>query len=262
MRLLHRFPAVVTRSSHVTPHDAGLFAEQVEHYEVVGDARRFRVAVNAALLDGLSITAFSTTGHRARFLDTGTLSLIVAHRGRLLTENADGEIEVRGDLGAFRPPGVRTTSIPGPYVGLGLRVPLSRLAAHAAMGGGTGWRGDRPWPARPSPRLVRALRYTVRELDTGDTTPPPPRAARAMAQLLLDLLLLDLDNASDPERSASLAGLSQVRRAEELLRGRAADAVSLAAIAGELGISMRSLQAGFRRHRGVTPRAFLAARRF
>jgi transcriptional regulator GlxA family with amidase domain len=44
-----------------------------------------------------------------------------------------------------------------------------------------------------------------------------------------------------------------------MLRDRLQDDVSIVALSGELGTGTRSLQLGFRRHRGTTPQEFLAA---
>jgi AraC-like DNA-binding protein len=52
-------------------------------------------------------------------------------------------------------------------------------------------------------------------------------------------------------------GSAHVRRACELIRARIAEPIRIAEIAGELGISPRHLQSGFRRHLGVTPHQFL-----
>jgi AraC-like DNA-binding protein len=48
-----------------------------------------------------------------------------------------------------------------------------------------------------------------------------------------------------------------VNRACELIRSRSDEALRLSSIADELGVSLRHLQAGFRRHLGLTPQGFL-----
>ncbi len=259
MQLLRRHPYVVTRSIASAPQDAGLFAERVEAYEVLNDPRRYRVAVNAVQLDGIRLVAFRTTGHRARFSDPENVGIVVAHRGGLLIDDGRGPTEVRGDDAALWQPGRRITSIPDPYAGLGLRVPMARLAAHLARNPEDGARLDGAWPVRPAPRLVRALRQAVREFDAPEGLDPASAAARGMARLLLDLLADEFASIARAKRGpAPGAGIVHVRRAEAALRDRLEGPVSIVELAGELGISTRSLQAGFRQHRGTTPRSYLA----
>ncbi|PWS35319.1 hypothetical protein DFH01_16930 [Falsiroseomonas bella] len=259
MHLLRRYPFVVTRSVASAPRDASLFAERVEAYEVLNDPRRYHVAVNAVQLDGIRLVALRTTGHRARFADHENFGIVVAHRGGLLIDDGRGPTEVSGDDAALWQPGRRITSIPGPYLGLGLRVPIARLAAHVSRNPEDGARLDGAWPARPAPRLVRALRQAVREFDAPEGLNPASAAARGMARLLLDILADEFASIAAARRGpVPGSGIVHVRRAEAALRERLERPVSILELAGELGISTRSLQAGFRQHRGTTPRSFLA----
>ena len=52
-----------------------------------------------------------------------------------------------------------------------------------------------------------------------------------------------------------------VRQAEEILTAEARDAPLIGDVAARVGVSARTLSEGFRRFRGVSPRAFLAAQR-
>ncbi len=259
MNLLHRYPAVVTRSPTAAATDAARFADRVEAYDAFTAPRRYRVTVHSVPLDGLRLDALRTTGHRATFVDEAHLGILVAARGTLAVDDGRGAREVRGDAGAVWRPGRRTTTIRGPYTGLGLRVPLAAIAAHAARNPEDRWRADGPFPACPQPRLVRLLRHVVAELDAPEELSPASAVGRGLARLMLDLLMEDFARVAPPApRPATTAGLAVVRRAEAVLRARLQDAVSIVALAGELGTSTRALQEGFRRHRGMTPRAFLA----
>lgn len=259
MRLLRQYPFVVTRSISEAPRDAGLFADRVDAYEAAPGSRHYQVIVNSVLVDGLRFIALKSTGHRVRLVDSEGFGVIVAHRGRAVIDDGRGAFGVLGDEGVLWQPGARTTTIPGPYVGLGLRVPSARFAAHVARNPEDGWRAGAAWPTRPSPRFVRTLRHVIRELDGEDPMPPASAGARGMARLLLDLLA---ERCVAPARegpgAVSVAGLAQMRRAEEMLRAQQAEAVSIVALAGEIGVGTRALQLAFRRHRGTTPREFLA----
>jgi hypothetical protein len=48
MRLLHRFPALNTRSVRVAEEDATMF-RRVERFEAIGNPIRFRLVVNSVL---------------------------------------------------------------------------------------------------------------------------------------------------------------------------------------------------------------------
>jgi transcriptional regulator GlxA family with amidase domain len=136
---------------------------------------------------------------------------------------------------------------------------MALLAARAGRNGEDAWHPARDWPSHPSPRLVRALKYVIEELDEESSVPLSPRMTRGMSRLLTDLLLDSFaSRAKEARRPASPAGLALVQRAEAMLRRRLHEAVSIVALAGELGVSTRSLQSGFRHHRGTTPREFLA----
>lgn len=54
---------------------------------------------------------------------------------------------------------------------------------------------------------------------------------------------------------------SIARRAEEILVARAMEPVTISAVAEELGVTVRALQASFRKHGGQSPLQFLLARR-
>lgn len=99
----------------------------------------------------------------------------------------------------------------------------------------------------------------IEALDEEVSTPLSLNVTRGMSRLLTDMMLDSFAaRAEEARRPASSAGLALVRRAEAILRGRLHEAVSIVALAGELGVSTRSLQSGFRQHRGTTPRDFLA----
>ncbi|MBW6399472.1 AraC family transcriptional regulator [Roseomonas sp. HJA6] len=256
---LHRYPVFSTRSVKAARDTAMLFPS-VEGYEAIGDPDRFHMATNSVLLDGIRLSAVQTTGHRVWPVDHGNATMLLAWDGLLGTTDKGRDFAVQGDDAALMRPGRRTTIIPGPYLGLVLQVPMARLAAHAGIGAADqAWRPDLYWPTQPSRRLSRTLRLIVQELDAEEALAPTSRVARGMVRLLMDLLLDDcLAVAKVAAQPVSVAGLAQVHRAEAALRARFEDAISIADLAGELGVSMRALQAGFRRYRGTTPRDFLA----
>jgi AraC-like DNA-binding protein len=127
---------------------------------------------------------------------------------------------------------------------------------------------DRLWTRRvkfggPRSQWNDFLRYVARTLG-GDL--PVPRNG-ALARHLEELICVELlrewavGAGVDLENGARAAAPGYVRRAEEILAAEAREAPSIGDVAQRVGVSARTLSEGFRRFRGVTPRAFLSARR-
>lgn len=103
----------------------------------------------------------------------------------------------------------------------------------------------------------RTLLY-LRSLDEGGS--PLTGAARAaFDEFLLTLLLHQHPhNYSDEIANPVPVPIPRlVRRAERFMTDNAAEQITVSDVAAEAGVSLRSLQAGFRQWRGTTPHAFL-----
>jgi transcriptional regulator GlxA family with amidase domain len=83
------------------------------------------------------------------------------------------------------------------------------------------------------------------------------------ATMLTDLLLDAVQHRSvgTAGRSIPEAGTRHIRRAEEAIRPRLGEDISVAALVVELGGRTRGLQLSFQRHCGATPRGVIAALR-
>jgi AraC-like DNA-binding protein len=104
--------------------------------------------------------------------------------------------------------------------------------------------------------LLRAL---AADLDGAGLTVAHP-AARAQAESLVMAQLLLAHRHSSTEalfRSAAQVGSKTVRRARALIEDHATEALTVADVAEAVGVSVRALQDGFRRHLGTTPTAYL-----
>jgi len=64
------------------------------------------------------------------------------------------------------------------------------------------------------------------------------------------------------ESGARCAAPGYVRAAEEIMEAEAREAPSIGDVAKRVGVSARTLSGGFQKFRGISPRAFLVARRF
>ena len=77
-------------------------------------------------------------------------------------------------------------------------------------------------------------------------------------QLILGLLTHQQSNIRHLLAPRAAAGSnSQIRRAQEYIHAHASEPLTVSAIAAEAGCSIRSLQAGFRRHFGLSPVGYL-----
>jgi transcriptional regulator GlxA family with amidase domain len=77
------------------------------------------------------------------------------------------------------------------------------------------------------------------------------------AVVLLEELFVALLDDESPDARRQSAGTDYVRRAEELMRARFSEAISMKEIADSLNIGLRSLQMAFRQHRALAPREIL-----
>jgi AraC-like DNA-binding protein len=107
-------------------------------------------------------------------------------------------------------------------------------------------------------RFRATLNFVWTQLANGEGRPPPLLVA-ALEELLLNgfMILLSPRGQTEGDQTVSDPGRRIVLRACEMIRARIDEPVRIAEIAGALGISTRHLQAGFRRHVGKTPQAFL-----
>ncbi|NLT35728.1 MAG: AraC family transcriptional regulator [Gaiellales bacterium] len=85
------------------------------------------------------------------------------------------------------------------------------------------------------------------------------RMAQHLEGLVIDLLLTTQPHtySDELERGPSCSSPYYVRRAEEYMRTYPGENISLRSLARVVGVSERSLLAGFRKHRGVSPMAML-----
>lgn len=126
--------------------------------------------------------------------------------------------------------------------------------------------GDRLWRCRtrfggPGSAWLALLDYAARMA----AAPLPGAAAptRHLEELLCIELLRHWAAAAglDLETGPRAAAPGYVRRAEEIFEAEARAAPVVGEVARRVGVSARTLSGGFRRFRGISPRAFLAERR-
>lgn len=125
--------------------------------------------------------------------------------------------------------------------------------------------GDLHFFARPvrlhpeAASFAHMIRTVCDDIDQGHTSFMHPRTCASIEEALERLLLASVPHSHSDvyNRSESSAAPFYVRRAEEYIRAHAHEPVSLGDLIEASGVSARSLHAGFRRFRDVTPMGYL-----
>ncbi len=127
---------------------------------------------------------------------------------------------------------------------------------------------DRLWTSRvkiggASSAWPALLDYATRALSQDGGLASDTVLARHIEELLCVELLRQWASSAglNLEAGARCAAPAYVRAAEEILEAEARDAPSIGDVAKRIGVSARTLSGGFQKFRGISPRAFLAARR-
>jgi AraC-like DNA-binding protein len=111
----------------------------------------------------------------------------------------------------------------------------------------------------PGAGLARLLRVLIEELEGEPSIAEAPLVLTAWEDLLLSYLLTQVPSGRAHEIAdpGAAAAPWQVRQAEAWLEAHACEPITMEELARALGISLRTLQHGFRRARGLSPRQFL-----
>lgn len=114
----------------------------------------------------------------------------------------------------------------------------------------------------PVQAWLRAVEYVTGELEQGNPFFLDPRQrAQVEAMLVGQLLAAQPHNYTVALRSGAAAAGRVVRAAVALIDGHYVEALTVPDIAEAVGVSVRSLQEGFRRDLGTSPMAYLRERR-
>lgn len=115
----------------------------------------------------------------------------------------------------------------------------------------------------PGSSWLYLLEFAARSINGPGPRPADGALQRHLEEIIcLELLSLWANGAGVPlESGARAAAPWYVRQAEEILEAEAREAPLIGDVAARVGVSARTLSGGFQRFRGVSPRAFLAARR-
>lgn len=230
-----------------------------------------RVRVDTAELrpDGPRLSRVLSTGHVVHLTEDKAVTVLVPAAGQLRVRVAAAEYRItQKSVCLFGPTARRTRTEAPRSAGLfhanALMIPLDRLRdlmriAHE-------W--DLPWSdfpdglpvvaSRPEVmRLTGILAYGTSQFDDG--LPISDRSAAAMAVLIEDCLADILFGSVEGLRNdrAVPAARLRVRMAEEFMRARSDEPLSMAEVARAVGVGLRSLQLAFLEVRAMGPRDVL-----
>ncbi|MBR0679125.1 AraC family transcriptional regulator [Roseomonas eburnea] len=255
-------PSHVT-TTMVVPGGTGVLTESVERFQLL-DGLRGRLGIRSARLGEVTIARVRSTGHDIVSRNSGVVAFIAPIRGTLSVEAGGRVLETRAGAASYFRPGRRVAMVRPPgaatFEAIGVVAPRGdRRAAGSESPPGV------LFPSAAADARARALegymRFLLGELASNDSPLHGKGAVRASEALILNLLAeFDLSPGFAGVRRVSTSE-AHVRRAEEIIRARSDEPLTLDGLALEVGVGLRALQAAFHDRRGTTPRAMLTATR-
>jgi AraC-like DNA-binding protein len=253
------FPQVREVSGDAARGGGSLLFGHIDHFGFV-DRRIGRMRVESLPLGKVTVAVVRSTGHDIALHESARVSLLMPLAGRIGVSGRDRSLEAAPDGVIVAFAGHRRTSVRAPASGdYAALVALAPEALGRAAGRSTAGRAVASLSQDAAIAAIAGYcRYLLAEWTRPDTPLRRPGAQRASEALLLDLFE-GLD-AADPA-PARAAPSRRVRLAEEIMRARSDEPLTVEDLAREIGVGVRSLQLAFREHRGTSPRAALNALR-
>lgn len=106
---------------------------------------------------------------------------------------------------------------------------------------------------------LQLVAWLVGSAETGSPLPASPLLRAQTEEMIATTLLLTQPHSYSAALAEPAAPIAprHVRRVEDYIRAHADEPLTVSALAAEVGVSTRALQAGFRDFRGTTPMAYL-----
>jgi AraC-like DNA-binding protein len=248
----------VTGHASGEPHRSALFV-RLDAFRFVGTAAG-RMLARRLDIGAVTLGLVESTGHDIGVLEPARTTFLAPIHGRVGVDCRHGELTAQGAATLLLRPGRRTTHVRPDRAGrfaaaLALAPSGARPRSLPAMAGRLGDRDDRSMLA-----LRRYLTFVVGELIRTGSPLARPAALQAVEAAILDLFAA-IDLAEAPPDRGALPAEARVREAEEIMRARATEALTVAGLARAVGVGPRALQLAFQAHRGASPRAVLAGLR-
>lgn len=227
--------------------------------------RETELSSSGPVRDAWRMAVVRSTGH-CLTIDEDSATLLVPYLGRISISRGKETCLAEPGACIFVGRGERTTILSEGFVGGIIQLPcpaVRELAEEVELGNAdhlvSGMAMIR------SNDLVTASQNLIDELDRRGTqwwdVKGPLCGMRSRLGELLLVVCDDRFSDAKPRRGAAEASMEHVARAEEYMRERLGDDMSISDIAREAGVSPRALQSAFRRHRGCSPKAILTTLR-
>jgi AraC-like DNA-binding protein len=228
---------------------------------------RIRVDTADLHMDGLRASRVQSTGHTVDLTEEISATVLFPMTGQLRVRVAAAEYRISTNAICMFGPNSRRTRTEAPSKGdlfqaNALMMPYDAVQRlwQADPDQSERWPGlpdSLPIPARLSEaqRLSELLGYCVRHFDDG-APPLSDKGAVAMATLVEELLAQLILRCCSTSADDSLmpAAKRRVAMAEEIMRARSDEPLSMAKVAREVGVGLRSLELAFVATRAMGPR--------
>jgi len=232
------------------------------------DRSRARLDIGCAFLPSIRIATVASTGHISWINDERHLALMIPQEGSIaVTMNAQTVSAEPGEI-VFVGPGERIVDVGLDHLGAVALLPFALFNGRSEQAAADRILfADEMHTTARGPRLGRAIRRQVLamidEIETTKILADDPAIAESAERYLSDMIAQRLAEFGtemhvDPMKGS---GPWYLLTAERLIRARADQPLSIAALASEIGISVRALQSAFRENRGTTPQAFILFQR-
>jgi AraC-like DNA-binding protein len=249
---------------------ASILFSETQRFEFDGGTGRLLTDQLSLGDSGIRVSRVRSTGHRIRLDENRDVTFLFPRSGSLAVRVANRDARIAAGDAAFLRPHMRETHARRAGVqtfqGHVLMLPLSEIRQITEASGARPFLGADVLPVSGAAarRLSDYLGFLLSDLDHPRDPAPSTRVVAGMAALVRDLIAdwLGETQAETGTRDRELGvDAARVRRAEELMRSRIDEPLSVAELARELGLSLRSLQLAFHSVRGEGPRARLTRMR-
>ena len=247
-------------------HFASVLFSETQRFDFDGGTGRLVTEQLSLGASGIRVSRVRSTGHRIRLEENRDVTFLFPRSGALSVRVSSRDAQIAASDAAFLRPHMRETHARRAGVhdfqGHVLMLPLSEIRAIAEASGARPFLGTDVLPVRGTAarRLSDYLDFLLSNLDHPQDPVPSERVIAGIAALARDLIA-DWLGETPAERGAGDRTIgtdaARVRRAEEIMRSRMDEPLSVADLAQELGLSLRSLQLAFHTVHGEGPRARL-----
>lgn len=231
---------------------------------------RIRVDMAELRAGGVKVSRVRSTGHMVDLTEDAAVTVLFPSAGQLRVRVAAADYRITAKAVCVFGPNARRTRAEAPQHARMFHANALMLPHRGLLELVQSSRDDgAPWPGLPdgtpisanlpeARRLSELLDYIARHFD--DAVPPLSDRAGVALAVLGEELLTDLVLRSGPavgEDAVAPASWLRVRMAEAIMRARRDEPLSMAEVAREVGVGLRTLQLAFIETRAMGPRDVL-----